>query len=211
LQKIATALPGVWELRPDIVREALNLYSIEELLESGLADYILDAEPHTGAFVFGYNDHLIKQQYMNYFKMGDGPLYAFYTPYHLPHLQVVPMIARAALFHDPTVTPKGKPVCNVIAVAKRDLRATEVLDGIGGFTCYGTIDNSETVRKEDLLPMGLSEGCRLKRGAELLFRFRGSRLKQSEPRQPYQSQRLVKNSRIQLSLHGTYASGAAIR
>jgi predicted homoserine dehydrogenase-like protein len=154
---------GMYGHRCNHVRDALKLYSVEELLQGGLVDYVLGAEPHTGAFVFGYNDQPIKQQYMNYFKMGDGPLYAFYTPYHLPHLQVVPTIARAALFHDPTVTPKGKPVCDVIAVAKRDLRATEVLDGIGGFTCYGTIDNSETVRKEDLLPMGLSEGCRLKR------------------------------------------------
>jgi predicted homoserine dehydrogenase-like protein len=46
-------------------------------------------------------------------------------------------------------------------MAKRDLRAGEVLDGIGGFTCYGTIENADVSRSEDLLPMGLSEACTL--------------------------------------------------
>jgi predicted homoserine dehydrogenase-like protein len=100
---------------------------------------------------------------MNYFKMGEGPLYAFYTPYHLPHLQIVTTVARAVLFHDPTVAPRGRPVCDVLTVAKRDVKAGEVLDGVGGFTCYGVIDNADVTRKEKLLPMGLSQDCRLKR------------------------------------------------
>lgn len=54
-------------------------------------------------------------------------------------------------------------MCDVLTVAKRDLKAGEVLDGIGGFDTYGTIDNAEVCRKENLLLMGLSEGCRLRR------------------------------------------------
>jgi predicted homoserine dehydrogenase-like protein len=145
------------------VRDTLRLFALDELLAGGIVDYVLGAEPHTGAFVLGYTDHPIKQEYLRYFKMGDGPLYAFYTPYHLPHLQVVPTIARAALFGDATVAPRGAPVCDVLTVAKRDLKAGEVLDGIGGFTCYGTVDNAEVTRRDNLLPMGLSEGCRLVR------------------------------------------------
>jgi predicted homoserine dehydrogenase-like protein len=72
-------------------------------------------------------------------------------------------IARAALFHDPTTSPIGKPVCDVLTMAKRDLKAGEMLDGIGGFTCYGVIENADVAVRDDLLPMGLSEGCRLKR------------------------------------------------
>lgn len=143
------------------VREILGLYSVERLLEGGLIDYTLGAEPHTGAFVVGYSDHPIKQQYLRYFKMGDGPLYLFYTPYHLPHIQLPLTVARAVLFQDATVAPLGAPVCEVVAVAKRDLQAGEILDGIGGFTCYGMIDNAGVCRDEDLLPMGLSDGCRL--------------------------------------------------
>lgn len=154
---------GMYGHRCPHVRDALTLYPMEELLDGGLVDYLLGAEPHTGAFVLGYQDHPTKRQYMSYFKMGDGPLYAFYTPYHLPHLQIVPTVARAVLFRDATVAPHGGPVCDVLTVAKRDLRAGEVLDGIGGFTCYGTIDNADVVRREGLLPMGLAEGCRLTR------------------------------------------------
>jgi predicted homoserine dehydrogenase-like protein len=50
----------------------------------------------------------------------------------------------------------------VITLAKRDLKAGELLDEIGGFTCYGVLENSENCQKEGLLPMGLAEGCRLK-------------------------------------------------
>ena len=59
--------------------------------------------------------------------------------------------------------PLAGPVVDVITLAKRDLQAGEVLDGIGGFTCYGVAENAEVCQAENLLPMGLSEGCRLKR------------------------------------------------
>ena len=100
---------------------------------------------------------------MKFFKMGDGPFYLFYTPFHLPQVQILSTIARAALFQDPTTSPIGKPVCEVVTIAKRDLKAGEVLDGIGGFTCYGMIENSDIFQKENALPMGLSENCRLTR------------------------------------------------
>ncbi|HUL49076.1 MAG TPA: hypothetical protein VLT79_03575 [Gemmatimonadales bacterium] len=152
---------GMYGHRCAHVKDSLSLYNVDELLEGGIVDYLLGAEPHTGAFVLGYSDHPAKQQYMSTFKMGTGPLFAFYTPYHLPHLQIVGTVARAALFHDATIAPRGEPVCDVLTTAKRDLQAGEVLDGLGGFTCYGVIDNAETVRQENLLPMGVAEGCRM--------------------------------------------------
>jgi len=154
---------GMYGHRCAHVRDTLKLYAVDELLAGGIVDYILGAEPHTGAFVLGYTDHPAKREYMSYFKMGDGPLYAFYTPYHLPHLQVVSTVARAVLFHDPTVAPMGEPVCDVVTVAKRDLRAGEVLDGIGGFATYGVIDNAPAVLRDNLLPVGLSQDCRVVR------------------------------------------------
>jgi predicted homoserine dehydrogenase-like protein len=54
-------------------------------------------------------------------------------------------------------------VCEVITVAKRDLKKGEILDGIGGFTCYGLLENSMVRRSDNLLPMGLSGGCRMKK------------------------------------------------
>lgn len=136
---------------------------MDQLLNGGLVDYILEAEPCPRVFVLGYNEHPIRQGYMNYFKMGDGPFYVFYIPYHLPHLEVPLTVARAVLFQDAAVTPLAGPVCDVVTVVKRDLKEGELLDGIGSFTCYGMIENSDMCLAGNLLPMGLSEGCRLKR------------------------------------------------
>jgi predicted homoserine dehydrogenase-like protein len=143
------------------VKEMADLLPPEQLLTTGLVDYALGAEPHTGAFVIVYEDHPKKQKELAYYKMGPGPFYVFYTPYHLPHLQIASTIARAALFNDATVAPLGPPVCEVVAVAKRDLKAGEILDGVGGYMAYGVIENAKTFSEKNLLPMGISEGCRL--------------------------------------------------
>jgi predicted homoserine dehydrogenase-like protein len=145
------------------VNEAVDLFPIEQLLDGGLVDYVLGAEPGPGVFVLGYDEHPIKRQYMQYLKMGDGPLYCFYTPYHLPHLEPPITIARAALFGDAATAPIGAPVVDVITAAKRQLNAGETLDGIGGFTCYGVTENADTTLTGGFLPMSLAEGCRLKR------------------------------------------------
>ncbi|OGY22464.1 MAG: NAD(P)-dependent oxidoreductase [Candidatus Chisholmbacteria bacterium RIFCSPLOWO2_01_FULL_49_14] len=145
------------------VEEAPTLFSLEELLQHGLVDYILGAEPSFGVFVLGYSDQPIKQRYMKVYKMGDGPLYTFYTPYHLSPLEAPRSVARAVLYKDPALTPLSGPVCDVITIAKKDLKKGEKLDGIGGFTCYGTIENSDVVAKEKILPMGLSECCVVKK------------------------------------------------
>ncbi len=154
---------GMFGHRCQHVKDILNRFRPEDLLDQGLVEFVLGAEPGTGAFVVGYNDQPVKQEYMRYFKMGDGPLYLFYTPFHLTHLEAAITVARTVLFHDAAVTPLGPPVCDVLAVAKRDLAEGEVLDGIGGFTCYGMIDNMDLSIAENCLPMGLAEGCRLKK------------------------------------------------
>lgn len=143
------------------VKEAINMFSEDEMMDGGMVDYILGAEPGPGVFVIAYNDHPVKKEYATYLKMGDGPFYVFYVPYHLPHLEVPLTAARAVLFNDAAVAAQNGPVCEVISIAKKDLKAGEILDGPGGFACYGSIDNSDTARKENLLPMGLSENCRI--------------------------------------------------
>lgn len=158
-----TGIRGMYGPRCRHVTEAISLFPRDKLSDGGLVDYVLGAEPGPGVFVLGYNENPIKQQYMNYFKMGDGPFYVFYVPYHLPHLEVPITVARAVLFQDAAVAPLGAPVCDVITAAKRDLKQGQVLDGIGGFDCYGVLENSSLVRDDHLLPMGLSEGCRLRR------------------------------------------------
>ena len=144
------------------VTEAKGLFPLDQMLDGGIVDYILGAEPGPGVFVLGYNDNPIKQQYLNYLKMGDGPVYVFYIPYHFPHLESPLTIARAVLFHDAATAPLAGQVVDVITAAKRDLKEGEEIDGIGGFTVYGITENHDIARKGNMIPMSLIEGCRLK-------------------------------------------------
>ncbi|MFN8062867.1 MAG: hypothetical protein U0Q12_27190 [Vicinamibacterales bacterium] len=154
---------GMYGPRCAHVREMADRLPAEEMLATGLVDYALGAEPHTGAFAIVHEPDALKRRDLAYFKLGDGPFYVFYTPYHLPHVQVVSTIGRAVLFDDATVAPQGAPVCEVVACAKRPLEAGAVLDGIGGFLTYGTIERAGTVARDRLLPIGLAAGCVLTR------------------------------------------------
>jgi predicted homoserine dehydrogenase-like protein len=145
------------------VNEVPGLFDLDELLAGGVVDFVLGAQPGSGAFVVAHADDLPRKPYLSYFKLGDGPLYTFYQPWHLPNFDVALTIARAVLFHDAAVTPLGTPRCEVVTVAKRDLKHDSVLDGIGGYDCYGVAENSDAARAENLLPIGLAGGCRLLR------------------------------------------------
>ena len=145
------------------VREMATLLPPEQMLSTGLVDYALGAAPHTGAFVIVYEESPLKKAQLAYYKIGDGPFYVFYTPFHLPHIQIASTIGRAFIHRDPTVAPIGGPVCEVVAVAKRNLKAGEQLDGIGGFCSYGLIDNRAEARGVAALPIGLSAGRLLRR------------------------------------------------
>jgi predicted homoserine dehydrogenase-like protein len=135
----------------------------DKLVEGGMVDFLVGAAPSNGAFVLGYSQDPVKAAYLKYLKMGTGPLYVFYTPFHLPQMEIPLTIARAALFHDATIAPLGAPSCDSIAIAKRDLKAGETLDGLGGFTCYALVENYDCGVREKTLPIGISEGCTLKR------------------------------------------------
>lgn len=145
------------------VGEMGGLLPADQMLSTGLVDYALGAAPHTGAFVIVHEEAPLKQAQLAYYKLGDGPFYVFYTPFHVPHIQISSTIGRAVVHRDATVAPIGGPVCEVVTVAKRDLKAGERLDGIGGFCAYGLIDNHSAARQMDALPIGLSEGCVLRR------------------------------------------------
>lgn len=145
------------------VRQMAHLLPADQMLSTGLVDFALGAAPHTGAFIIVHEESSLKKAQLAYYKLGDGPFYVFYTPYHLPYIQIASTIGRAVIHHDPTVAPIAGPVCEVVTVAKRDLKTGELLDGIGGFCAYGLIDNSAAARAAAALPIGLSEGCVLRR------------------------------------------------
>ena len=145
------------------IREAAKQFPPEAMIIGcGIVDYVVGAEPSPGVFVLGTHDHPVQKHYLNLYKLGEGPLYCFYTPYHLCHFEVPNTVARAVLFHDAAITSMGAPKVDVVAAAKIDLRAGQVLDGIGHYMTYGLCENTDVVRDQNLLAIGLAEGCTLK-------------------------------------------------
>jgi predicted homoserine dehydrogenase-like protein len=146
------------------LKEVMDKYPLEALLSGpGIVDYVVGAEPGPGVFVLGTHDHPKQRHYLNLYKLGEGPLYLFYTPYHLCHFEVPLTAARAALFNDAAITPLGAPLVEVVATAKINLKAGETLDGIGCYMTYGQCETAEITAEQQLLPMGLAEGCVLTR------------------------------------------------
>ncbi len=146
------------------VSESPNWFP-ESALETpgGIVDYVVGATPAPGVFVIGRHDHPIQRHYLNLYKLGEGPYYVFHTPYHLCHFEVPNTIARAVLFHDAVLVPVAGPRVEVVTTAKVDLTPGDILDGFGGYKSYGLAENYSVARREKLLPMGLSEDCRVLR------------------------------------------------
>lgn len=147
------------------IKEVVNLYPLEDVLkDNGIVDYAVGiSEPAPGVFVLGTTDDPVQQQFLRLYKLGDGPLYLFYEPYHLCHFLAPNTIARAVLLGDAAITPLGKPYVEVVATAKRDLKKGETIDGIGGYMTYGECENADIRKAENLLPLGFAEGCVLKK------------------------------------------------
>lgn len=134
----------------------------EVLGRTGVVDYSIGGDFGGGVFVIGRcTDWERVGHYFDYLKMGSGPDYVFFRPFHLCHLETPLSVAEAVVYREPTIAPMGAPVADVICIAKRDMRAGEVLDGIGGFCYYGQIDTVERAR--DFVPCGVAEGAVLRK------------------------------------------------
>lgn len=140
-----------------------SLYDVEEARElGGIVDYTV-GPPLVKLFCLAEHPDPKQQHYLSLYKMGEGPLYPFWVPYHLPHFDAPNAIARVVLLGDNLAPPVGGPVVEVCAVAKRDLKAGEVLDEYGMFMTYGEAVNVGEMSAGRYLPEGLVEGCRLRR------------------------------------------------
>jgi predicted homoserine dehydrogenase-like protein len=146
------------------VDDLTKMYDVDQLKElGGIVDYVVGVKPGPGVYVYATHDDPKQQHYLNLYKLGEGPLYSFYTPYHLCHFEVPLSVARVVLFKDAVMAPIGAPKVDVVTTAKIDLKAGETLDGLGYYMTYGQCETSEITQTERLLPIGLAEGCRLKR------------------------------------------------
>ncbi len=129
------------------------------LSEKGRVDYGLGIAP--GVFLVFTTDHPKLVRDLQYLKVGPGPYWALYRPYHLTSLETPISIAKAVLRGETTLATDRPPSAETVAVAKKPLRSGEIIDGIGGFCVYGVIEKAEVARRDNLAPLGLATGARL--------------------------------------------------
>ena len=146
------------------VREVLGLFDWSRYDDlpggaTGVVDYILGAEPGGGVYVVGFCDDPDQMPLLKYYKLGDGPYYLFYRPYHLCHLETTRAIVRAALYGEAVLAPKRGRVADVYAYAKRDLAPGDVVHhSIGDDTGYGLVDRCAVADPLGRVPILLLEG-----------------------------------------------------
>lgn len=148
----------------DHIDEIKDLYSVDQLRElGGIVDYVIGAKPSPGVFIYAATDDPTSVKFLNYGKLGRGPLYSFYIPYHLLFFDIASSVCRLIDFNDPVIVPKNGPIVDVVAAAKVTLNEGDLMDGIGGFKSYGVCENHDIASRERLLPMALAGGCRINR------------------------------------------------
>lgn len=145
------------------VDDLTQVYDVDQLKSmGGIVDYVVGLKPAPGVYIIGLQEDPKDQHYLSYGKLGNGPLYNFYTPYHLCHFEVPISIARVALLGDPPIRPDFGPCVDVVAIAKKDLQPGDLLDGLGGYASYGQCETYAITRRDGLIPVGVAEGCVLK-------------------------------------------------
>lgn len=145
---------GMHGIETTLDRAAIDVPAV--LSADGRVDFTLGGDFGAGVgIVVRHPDQTLHEQALRFYKMGEGPYYFFFRPFHLVHLEVPTTIAEVLLDGHPLATVAGPHVTEVVAMAKRDLGAGETLDCIGGFTAYGQLDTVE--RAQGHLPVGLVE------------------------------------------------------
>ncbi|MEX2336095.1 MAG: homoserine dehydrogenase [Fulvivirga sp.] len=166
MKTLATGMKGP---RANHVSEVFSLFDFEKIWQEDktpFVDYILGSEPGGGVFAVGYSDHPYQRSMMEYYKMGKGPFYLFYRPYHLCHVEAIQSTVAPFLDNEALLQPQLGFQTNVFTYAKKDLKQGEELDGLGGYTCYGLIENCTETNEKNSLPVLLADEVKLKRDIE---------------------------------------------
>lgn len=142
------------------VKEVLDHFDWEKIPENGIVDYAIGKSLFPGIFIVAKHKDPNQQKYLRYLGLGDGPYYVLFEPYHLCHLEAVQTLAKIFFSKKETINNSNNPKLTTVALAKRDLKKDEILDGIGGDTVYGIIQTID--KSEGLLPVGLAVNCELK-------------------------------------------------
>lgn len=173
-----TAMSNATGLVPDVIGghgiacdvKGLNdMYRLKEdggiLNKHGVVEFVNGIAPGVFVTVSTENPEIAYQ--MGYHSMGPGPLWTLYRPYHLCNLETPLTVAKLVIDGETTIVPKAGLVSECITVAKRDLKAGEYIDGIGGFTTYGSIATKEESDAMGYVPYGLvTKGAKMLKDAK---------------------------------------------
>lgn len=163
-----TAVPGMLGPPAKHVLDALDLFDLDQLWQETrqpLVDYVLGAQPLGGVFVIVHTDQEFQQFTLKWYPsdMGPGPYYLLYRPFHLGHIEAMASVAEAVLDGRALLKPDYGYQTNVIAYARQDLRQGDILDGVGGYTCYGLIENMVDNQTQPGIPICLADKVTLRR------------------------------------------------
>ncbi len=131
------------------------------LTRKGVVDYTVGKDVAPGVFVVAEMAHPRLRERMDYLKLGKGPYYTFYRPYHLCSLEVPLTCARAVLYRRADMAPLARPSAEVGALAKRDLKPGDTLDAIGEYTYRAWAMDANEARAANAVPCGLLEQARV--------------------------------------------------
>lgn len=125
---------------------------------AGVVDYSIGKGVAPGVFVIADMSHPRITERMEDLKMGKGPYFTFHRPYHLTSLEVPLTCARAVLYGKADMVPLARPVADVCAVAKKDLKPGDRLDAMGEYCYRAWIMQVEEARAARAIPCGLLQG-----------------------------------------------------
>jgi predicted homoserine dehydrogenase-like protein len=159
-------VPGMHGPRAEHILDIPGLFEFERLHSEGKAvvDYVIGPEPKGGVFVVGYSDSAYQKKQLGWFpaELGEGPFYVFRRPYHLIHIEAMRCVAEAVLDGYALLQPTHGFKTDVYCYAKRDLRQGDTLDGLGGYACYGMIENCDDNQDRPGFPICLAENLALR-------------------------------------------------
>jgi predicted homoserine dehydrogenase-like protein len=165
---LRTAVPGMIGPRAAHLAGVIDLFDFDALWgaeRQPLVDYILGAQPQGGVFVIAHTDREYQQSTLAWLPSatGPGPYYLFYRNYHLRHFEALRTALDAVADTQALLKPDYGFRTNVIAYARQDLKQGDRLDGIGGYACYGLIENFDVGNNScPGLPICLADGVILR-------------------------------------------------
>ncbi|WP_294640469.1 homoserine dehydrogenase [uncultured Aureimonas sp.] len=140
---------------------------------TGKVDYSIGKGVAPGVFCIVKPKHDRVLERMSDLKMGPGPNYTIFRPYHLTSLEVPLSAVRAVVKKAPDLIPADRPVAECVTLAKRDLNPGDTLGKIGEYDYRGFAMTWEGARNEGALPLGLAERARvikpIKAGEKLTY------------------------------------------